>query len=233
LLDRLNQSGLQVSLADRERGVMVATYEGEAAPYVTCGSILLYGEGEPEQIDASGAASFDRRLGRRSIEIDRDLKLDARLVVEVKPGGGEAFVETTGNYLANGGGGGIKSPPLPLNSPPVSPLRPRSEHLVEEAHGIPRAAVRAGRISWDARGRGLGAPHRAHAAHPGYRDRQRRRAALPVRLDEYGENQQDAESVPPGAPVHEQLGEGEHAQPDWAARRSSSVPLAKFFNEDQ
>ena len=99
LLDRLNQSGLKVGLADPERGVMVATYEGEAAPYVTCGSILLYGEGEPEQIDASGAASFDRVLGRRSIEIDRDLKLDARLVVEVRPGGGEAFVEATGNYV--------------------------------------------------------------------------------------------------------------------------------------
>jgi hypothetical protein len=79
LLDRLNQSGLQVGLADPERGVMVATYEGEAAPYVACGSILL--------------------LGPRSIEIDRDLKLDARLVVEVKPGGGGAFVEATGNYV--------------------------------------------------------------------------------------------------------------------------------------
>ena len=99
LLDRLNQSGLQVGLADPERGVMVATYAGEAAPYVTCGSILLYGDGEPEQIDASGDASFDRVLGRRSIEIERDLKLDARLVVEVKPRGGEAFVEATGNYV--------------------------------------------------------------------------------------------------------------------------------------
>jgi hypothetical protein len=99
LLDRLDQSGLQVGLADQERGVMVATYSGDPAPYVTCGSILLYGEGEPEQIDASGEASFDRVMGRRSIEIDRDLKLDARLAVEVKPGGGEAFVETTGNYV--------------------------------------------------------------------------------------------------------------------------------------
>jgi hypothetical protein len=79
LLDRLNQSVLKVGLADPERGIMVATYEGEPAPYVTCGSILL--------------------LGPRSIEIDRDLKLDARLVVEVKPGGGEAFVEATGNYV--------------------------------------------------------------------------------------------------------------------------------------
>jgi hypothetical protein len=99
LLDRLNQSDLKVGLADQERGVMVATYEGEAAPYVTCGSILLYRGGEPEQIDASADASFDRVVGRRSIEVDRDLKLDARVVVEVKPGGGEAIVEATGNYV--------------------------------------------------------------------------------------------------------------------------------------
>ena len=99
LLDRLNQSDLEVGLADQERGVIVATYEGEAAPYVTCGSILVYRDGEPEQIDASAHASFDRVVGRRSIEVDRDLKLDARLVVEVKPGGGEAFVEATGNYV--------------------------------------------------------------------------------------------------------------------------------------
>ena len=33
----------------------------------------------------------------RSVEVDRDLKLDARLAVEVTRGGGEAFVEATGN----------------------------------------------------------------------------------------------------------------------------------------
>ena len=59
LLDRLSQSGLRIDLADRERGVMVASYSGEAAPYVTCGSILRFGEGGPERIDASGAASFE------------------------------------------------------------------------------------------------------------------------------------------------------------------------------
>jgi hypothetical protein len=99
LLDRLNQSGLQVDLADRQRGVMVATYSGDAAPYVTCGSILLHGEGEPEQIDASSDASFARVMQGRSVDIDRDLKLDARLAVEVKPGDGEALVEATGNYV--------------------------------------------------------------------------------------------------------------------------------------
>jgi hypothetical protein len=99
LLDRLNQSGLQVDLADRQRGVMVATYGGDPAPYVTCGWILRYGEGEPEQIDASSEASFDRIMRRRSIEIGRDLKLDARLAVEVRPGGGEALVEATATYV--------------------------------------------------------------------------------------------------------------------------------------
>jgi hypothetical protein len=99
LLDRLDQSGLEIGLADPERGVMVATYSGDPAPYVTCGSILLYGEGEPEQIDASGDASFGRVVQGRSVEIDRDLRLDARLAVEVRPGEEEAFVETIGNYV--------------------------------------------------------------------------------------------------------------------------------------
>jgi hypothetical protein len=99
LLDRLNQSDLHVELADPQRGVMVATYSGDAAPYVTCGSILLHGEGEPEQIDASSDASFARVMQGRSVDIDRDLKLDARLAVEVSPGDGEALVEATGNYV--------------------------------------------------------------------------------------------------------------------------------------
>jgi hypothetical protein len=99
LLDRLNQSDLQVDLADRERGVMVARYSGDPAPYVTCGWILLYGPGEPEQIDASSDASFDRVVQGRSFGIGRDLKLDARLVVEIKPEGDHAFVEATSNYV--------------------------------------------------------------------------------------------------------------------------------------
>ena len=99
LLDRLNQSGLQVDLADPERGVMVATYSGDAAPYVTCGWILVHGGGDPEQVDASSEASFQRRVQGRSIEIGRDLNLDARLAVEVRPRGREALVEATANYV--------------------------------------------------------------------------------------------------------------------------------------
>jgi hypothetical protein len=99
LLDRLQQSGLQVDLADPQRGVMVATYSGDAAPYVTCGSILLDDGGEPERIDASSQATFHRVVRGRPVEIERDLKLDARLAVEAQPRGGEAFVAATGNYV--------------------------------------------------------------------------------------------------------------------------------------
>jgi hypothetical protein len=99
LLDRFHQSGLQVDLADPQRGVMVATYSGDAAPYVTCGAILLYEQGEPERIDASSKATFHRVVRGRPVEIERDLKLDARLAVEVQPRGGEAFVAATGNYV--------------------------------------------------------------------------------------------------------------------------------------
>ncbi|MGH6901845.1 MAG: hypothetical protein ACREIR_03815 [Geminicoccaceae bacterium] len=99
LLDRLNQSDLQVDLADRARGVMVARYSGDPSPYVTCGWILLYGGGEPEQIDASTDASFDRVVRGRSFGIGRDLKLDARLVVEIRPEGDHALVEATSNYV--------------------------------------------------------------------------------------------------------------------------------------
>jgi hypothetical protein len=99
LLDRLNQSDLQVDLADRARGVMVARYSGDPTPYVTCGWILLYGGGAPEQIDASGDASFDRLVRGRSFGIGRDMKLDARLVIEIRPDGDNAFVEATSNYV--------------------------------------------------------------------------------------------------------------------------------------
>ncbi len=99
LVDRLNQSGLQVELADPQRGIIVATYTGEATPYVTCGWIMRYGEGEPELIDASSNASFDKMVRDRPVQVDRDLRLDARLVVEVQPRGRQALVDTSGTYV--------------------------------------------------------------------------------------------------------------------------------------
>ena len=99
LLDRLVQSSLQVDLADPERGIIVATYSGDPEPYVTCGWILVDRGGELEQVPASGEASFKRVVQGRRLEVTRDLKLDARLVVDVMPDRGGAAVETTSNYV--------------------------------------------------------------------------------------------------------------------------------------
>jgi hypothetical protein len=99
LLDRLIQAGLRIDLADPERGVMVASYSGDPSPYVTCGWILLYGDEEPERIDASSGASVTRVVGRRAFEFGRDLKLDARLVVQIRPNGSDALVEASSNYV--------------------------------------------------------------------------------------------------------------------------------------
>jgi hypothetical protein len=112
LLDRLIQSPLEVDLADPERGIIVARYSGDPEPYVTCGWILVDRGGELEQIPASGQASFERTVQGRQLEVNRELDLDARLVVEVKRDGGGSAVETTSNYVltktvaaANQGGG--------------------------------------------------------------------------------------------------------------------------------
>jgi hypothetical protein len=112
LLDRLIQSPLEVDLADPERGIIVARYSGDPEPYVTCGWILVDRGGALEQVPASGQASFERVIQGRQLEVNRELDLDARLVVEVKRRGGGSAVETTSNYVltktvaaANRGGG--------------------------------------------------------------------------------------------------------------------------------
>jgi hypothetical protein len=99
LLDRLIQSPLQVDLADPERGIVVASYSGDPEPYVTCGWILVDRGGELEEVPASGEASFRRVVQGRRLEVNRGMKLDARLVVKVEPDGGGAAVETTSNYV--------------------------------------------------------------------------------------------------------------------------------------
>jgi hypothetical protein len=99
LLDRLIQASLQIDLADPERGIIVARYSGDPEPYVTCGWIVVQQGGDAEQVPAVGDASFDRMVERRRIEVNRDMNLDARLVVEVKPGGDDAAVRTVSNYV--------------------------------------------------------------------------------------------------------------------------------------
>jgi hypothetical protein len=99
LLDRLIQASLQIDLADPERGIIVARYSGDPEPYVSCGWIVVGQGDDAEQVPAVGDASFERMVERRRVEVNRDMNLDARLVVEVKPGGDAAAVRTGSNYV--------------------------------------------------------------------------------------------------------------------------------------
>jgi hypothetical protein len=99
LLDRLIQASLQIDLADPERGIIVARYSGDPEPYVTCGWILVGQGDEAEQVPAVGDASFKRTVEGHRLEVNRGMNLDARLVVEVKPGSDEAAVRTGANYV--------------------------------------------------------------------------------------------------------------------------------------
>ncbi len=99
LLDRLIQASLQVDLADPERGIIVARYSGDPEPYVTCGLILVGQGDDAEQVPAVGDANFNRMVDRHRLEVTRDMNLDARLVVEVKPGAEDAAVRTGSNYV--------------------------------------------------------------------------------------------------------------------------------------
>jgi hypothetical protein len=99
LLDRLIQSPLEVNLADPERGIVVASYSGDPEPFVSCGWILVQRGDEVEQVPASGEATFRRVVQGRRMEVSRGMKLDARLVVQVKPEDRGAAVDTTSNYV--------------------------------------------------------------------------------------------------------------------------------------
>jgi hypothetical protein len=99
LLDRLIQASLQIDLADPERGIIVARYSGDPEPYVTCGWILVGQGDDAGQVPAVGDASFKRMVEGHRLEVNRGMNLDARLVVEVKPGGDDAAVTTGANYV--------------------------------------------------------------------------------------------------------------------------------------
>jgi hypothetical protein len=99
LLDRLIQASLQIDLADPERGIIVARYSGDPEPYVTCGWILVGQGDDAGQVPAVGDASFKRMVEGHRLEVNRGMNLDARLVVEVQPGGDDAAVTTGANYV--------------------------------------------------------------------------------------------------------------------------------------
>jgi hypothetical protein len=100
LVDRLQQDSFAVTHLDEQRGLVVVNYSGDPEPYVDCGWIVAYQTGALKRIPAATAsASFDRPVAQDTLELDRDLRLDGRMVVSLEPEGRNTVVSTDTTYV--------------------------------------------------------------------------------------------------------------------------------------
>ena len=100
IVDRLQQASFEISEVDRQAGLVVARYSGDPEPYVDCGWIVTYDTGELERIPAAtAAASFDRMVERDPSKVNRQLRLDGRMVVSLTPRGGSTMVSAATTYV--------------------------------------------------------------------------------------------------------------------------------------
>ncbi len=99
LLDHLQQQGLALTDLDERSGELVVTYHGDPEPYVDCGWIVTYGRDAVDSVPAAASeASFLRRRDGRAVTLERDLRLDARMNVQVEPEGEHAIVRIDSLY---------------------------------------------------------------------------------------------------------------------------------------
>jgi hypothetical protein len=100
ILDHLQQQGAQVSILDEAGGELVVAYSGDPQPYVDCGWIVTYQGDEIERVPAAASdASFLRRREGEVVALERELRLDARMRVDVEPSGEDAIVRTESTYM--------------------------------------------------------------------------------------------------------------------------------------
>jgi hypothetical protein len=114
ILDHLQQRGARVTDLDEAAGRLVVTYSGDPEPYVDCGWIVIHEDDEFERLPAARSeASFLRRRDGEVVALERALRLDARVSVQVEPSGEDAIVRTQTTYvLTKTIGSGEAQPPL-------------------------------------------------------------------------------------------------------------------------
>ena len=100
IVDQLQQGPFTITEVDEEAGFVVARYSGDPEPYIDCGWIVTYDAGELERIPAATAgASFDRMIERDPARLNRQLRLDGRMVVSLTPRGAGTVVGTSTTYV--------------------------------------------------------------------------------------------------------------------------------------
>lgn len=99
ILDHLQQQGLSISEVDEPAGELVVRYRGDPEPYVDCGWIVAYQGRAIERTPAAvDIATFRRRWDGKLVTVERDLELDARMVILVEPDGPVGVVRTESIY---------------------------------------------------------------------------------------------------------------------------------------
>lgn len=100
IVDRLQQSSFTITDVDEGAGLVVVRYRGDPEPYVDCGWIVTYDPAGLERVPAaSAAASFDRVIEKKRSQLSRQLQLDGRMVVSLRPRGAGTVVSTATTYV--------------------------------------------------------------------------------------------------------------------------------------
>jgi hypothetical protein len=100
LVDRLQQENFKVTHLDEKAGDVVVEYSGDPEPYVDCGWIVTYRTNKLDRIPAARAdASFDHRFEKDVVTLERDLRLDGRMVVRFDHQGRDTLVSPEATYV--------------------------------------------------------------------------------------------------------------------------------------
>jgi hypothetical protein len=100
VIDHLQQAPIEITQIDEQSGTIVGRYSGNPEPYVTCGWIVTHRPGDLAQVPAAiQHTTLDRIVDGSRMVLERDLRLDGRIVVQVTPQGEETVVTAESTYV--------------------------------------------------------------------------------------------------------------------------------------
>ena len=100
LVDRLQQDGFKVTHLDEQAGDVVSNTRATRSPMsIAAGSSPIGRTSSSGSPAASGSATFDRKVDKRLVELDRELELDSRMVISLRQDGSGTLISPTAIYV--------------------------------------------------------------------------------------------------------------------------------------